>query len=272
MEVGERPSRTRYDTCRVTRAFPSWFRSLAPLVAVEARRRFGGSPTTLAWLVVGPALEIGVYVLVLSTVLGSTVTSDGIPLALIIASGVMPWTAVRESVEGSCVVLRENRWIRRSRVPLGLLTSRHVIASSLRGFAGTLIVLCVAAALGTANFGRALVFTPLALCAQTALAWGVSRALIPLAAQSEDLRPWVSSILGALVFAAPVVYPEASLPAQLRGWIEWNPFTHILRLYRLGLGGLAEPNSAFLLCVCVGAVFLGIGVGRLWDKSARDLL
>ena len=55
-----------------------------------------------------------------------------------------------------------------------------------------------------------------------------------------DLRPGLASALTLATFASPIVYPETLPGGTLRALLEWNPFTHLLRLYRLPLAPAAS--------------------------------
>jgi ABC-type polysaccharide/polyol phosphate export permease len=91
----------------------------------------------------------------------------------------------------------------------------------------------------------------------------------------SGLRPALASALTLLTFASPILYPESFLGERARTILEWNPFTHLLRFYRvplvrdvsLGASDLAVAVAAPVACIALGA-FLS---RRLW-WAARDRL
>src|SRR6185503_13095622 len=54
--------------------------------------------------------------------------------------------------------------------------------------------------------------------------------------RSDQLGCYPSS-LTLLTFASPILYPETILGPAARSLLAWNPFTHLLRLYRIPLEG-----------------------------------
>jgi ABC-type polysaccharide/polyol phosphate export permease len=123
--------------------------------------------------------------------------------------------------------------------------------------------------------GPAWLLPLVALPLQTTAAYGLGLALAPLAALHAGLRPALASALTLLTFASPILYPESLLGEQARAMLEWNPFTHLLRFYRVPLGGDVSLGASDL-AVAVAAPAACIGIGaflkrRLW-WAARDRL
>jgi ABC-type polysaccharide/polyol phosphate export permease len=257
------------------RAAPAWTRSVATLTWADLRRRYAGSALGAAWAVAGPLLEVAVYTAVFGLVLRPATGGDGLGFALFVASGLLPWSALREALEGSAALLPDNRWIRRSSVPFELLVVRHVLAASTRGLVALVLVLAVATARGGWPGLPALLLPLLALALQTLTAHGLGLALAPLGTLHPDLRPGLTSALTLLTFASPIVYPDAAVPAALRAVLEWNPYTHLLRLYRFPLPGQALPGPldlAVALALPVAALAIGTLARRPLYWAARDRL
>jgi ABC-type polysaccharide/polyol phosphate export permease len=257
------------------RGGPTWLRSLGPLVLADLRQRYAGSVLGAAWAVLGPLLEVALYALIFGILLRPAASGDGMSHALFIASGVLPWSALREALEGSASSLTANRWVRRSLVPIDLLVARQVLIAGARGGVGLALVLLVAAAVGVdLGWGAAVPFAALAL--QTLAAYGVGLALAPAATLHPDLRPALSSAFTVLIFASPIVYPESLVEGGLRRALEWNPFTHLLRLYRLPLPGAgAAPAAGDVLVALALATLLPLAGMTARDRlrfAARDRL
>lgn len=226
---------------------PAWSRSVVPLAAAELRQRFAGSRLGGLWALVQPLVEVAAFALLFGALLGPA-RGDGLGYALLVASGLLPWGSLREGLEGASGTLLENRWIRRSRVPVELLVARLVLAAGVRAAAGVVLVVLFAALRGRPAPAAAWALPFLALALQLAAVFGLGLALAPLAALWRDLRPALASLLTLLTFASPILYPDAALPHGLRSAIEWNPFTHLLRLYRAPL----EPGEPVTLATALG--------------------
>jgi ABC-type polysaccharide/polyol phosphate export permease len=254
---------------------PRWFRSVGPLVVADLRHRYAGSLLGGLWAVISPFVEVVAYTVVFSLILPTRAPGEGVSYALYLAAGLLPWSSLREGLEGSAAVLPDNRWIRRSLVPMELLVARQAVASAVRAVIGLVLVLIVASFHGPFPGPLALLLPLGVLVLQTAALYGLGLVVAPLAAVHPDLRPGLASALTLLTFASPILYPETVISGTVAAALEWNPFTHFLRFYRLAVsapsrfGGvdatvvLATP----LVLVAAGALLKD----RLW-WAARDRL
>jgi ABC-type polysaccharide/polyol phosphate export permease len=225
---------------------------------------------------VAPLVEVAAYLLVFSWVAGPASGLDPLAFAVALAAGLLPWSALREALEGASATLLENRWIRRSLVPLELLVARAVAVSAARAVAGILLVLLFVLLRGSAPGLLELLLPWLALSCQLAAAHGIGLALAPLAALHADLRAGLTSLLTLLTFASPIVIPERALPASVLAAMEWNPFTHLLRMYRAPLvgasGSVTPAGVGIALATAAAALLLGAAVQRRLSWAARDRL
>jgi ABC-type polysaccharide/polyol phosphate export permease len=257
-------------------ASPAWTASLVPLVRADLRQRYARSRLGGAWAIVAPLGEVAAYVLVFGWLAGPRRGQDPLAFAVLLAAGLLPWSALREALEGSASALVENRWIRRSRVPMELLVARRVALSAVRALVGILLVLGFVLLRGDFPGPAALVLPWLALASQLVSAHGLGLALAPLSALYPDLRVGLASALTLLTFASPILIPEPALPARVLAAMEWNPFTHLLRMYRLPLGldsgRVAALDVGIVLATPAVLLLLGAAVRRRSFEEARDRL
>jgi ABC-type polysaccharide/polyol phosphate export permease len=256
-------------------ALPKWSRSLGPLVATDLRRRYAGSVLGDAWSVFSPLIEVGAYTLVFAWILGA-VWGTAMPYPVFIASGLFPWIAFREAIEGSASVLPDNRWIRRSRVPLELLVARVGLAASVRAIVGLLVVFAFAGFAGPTTTLASWTWPFLALALQLVTSFGLGLLVAPLSTLFPDLRPTLVSALTLLTFVSPILYPESIAHGAVRALVLCNPFTHFLRLYRSPVNPLALEDAVLSVTVALASALASLAAGhaarhRLW-WSARDLL
>jgi ABC-type polysaccharide/polyol phosphate export permease len=252
-----------------------WIHSLGPLVVADLRRRYAGSFLGASWAVLAPLIEAATYGIVFGLVLGIAGRTT-LPYAVLIASGLFPWASFREALESSASVLADNRWVRRSRVPVELLVARLVLTTLVRASVGLIAVYGFAVARAT-HPGVLDCLGPLAaIVVQTVLAYGLGLCVAPLATLLPDLKPTLVSVLTVLTFASPILYPESLAKGALTTVLLCNPFTHLLRLYRAPAEPLAPETWVLSLAVAGGAALAAWGLGRaararLW-WSARDAL
>jgi lipopolysaccharide transport system permease protein len=254
---------------------PTWFPSLGPLVRADLRRRYAGSFLGALWAILGPVLEVAAYAVVFGWLLGPAFR-PGLPYAVLIASGLLPWISFRETIEGCSSVLPDNRWIRRSGVPMELLVARVLAASSIRAIVSLVVVFGFAAAAGPGASLLGWTWPLVALVLQALGAYGLGLLVAPLTTLYPGLRPTLVSLLTLLTFASPILYPEALAQGAMKTLLLCNPFTHLLRLYRSPVEALAWQAGVTSSLVALGATLVCLAAGwavrtRLWWR-VRDLL
>jgi ABC-type polysaccharide/polyol phosphate export permease len=256
-------------------SLPPWIRSLGPLVLADLRRRYAGSVLGALWAILAPVLEAVVYGVVFGLILGAS-GRTGMPYAVLIASGLFPWASFREALEGCASVLPDNRWIRRSRVPMELLVARLVLVSLPRAIVAIAVVLAFAA-IGGLRPSLVAWFLPfVALALQALGAYFLGVLVAPTATLFPDLKPTLISLLTLFTFASPILYPETIAHGTLATILRCNPFTHLLRLYRSPVEPLEWDAALLSLAVSLGAVLCAwaasrIARARVWWR-ARDAL
>jgi ABC-type polysaccharide/polyol phosphate export permease len=249
-----------------------WLRPLPTLVLYALRQKYAGSALGAFWAVAVPLVEVLAYAFLFGGLLAAGTDTGWGAYVLFVASGLLPWAALRESLEGAAALLPGHRWIRRSRVPFELLVAREVLVAHVR--AAFAVVLVVAGALaGGLSIGATWLWPVAALLLQILLAVGLALLLAPLGTLLPDLRPGLTSALLLLTFASPILYAESQVAAPMRAWLEWTPYTHLLRLFRAPLSGV-DALREVALCAVGGVVCAGAGAilrGTLF-AAARDRL
>ena len=254
---------------------PPWIRPLGPLVIADLRRRYAGSLLGGLWAVLAPLLEAVIYGVVFAWILGASARTR-MPYAVLIASGLFPWASFREGLEGCASVLSDNRWIRRSRVPVELLVARLVVAALPRALVALAVIYGFALVSGSRPTVLGWSAPLVALCLQLLGAYGLGLLVAPAATLLPDLRPTLTSLMTLLTFAAPILYPESIAAGALATLLRLNPFTHLLRLYRAPIEPLSWETALLSVGVGCAAVLGALAAGRLaraglWWR-ARDAL
>ena len=89
----------------------------------------------------------------------------------------------------------------------------------------------------------------LALPLQIALTLGLGLLLSAVNVFFRDIAQVLGMVFTGWFYLTPIVYPAAQVPARFRGWIELNPLTALVELYRQAfLGGRVAlvPGTAAL--------------------------
>src|SRR5947209_20101518 len=91
------------------RVRPAWIRSVGPLALADLRHRYAGSALGGLWALAAPLVEVAAYALVFGLLLPTASRGSGLSYAIFIASGLLPWSALRESLELCTSTLADNR-------------------------------------------------------------------------------------------------------------------------------------------------------------------
>jgi len=251
-------------------------RLVADLARREFRSRYVGSLLGVAWAVLEPAIQFGLYLFVFSYLLGMRFESAGRvgSYGMYLVTGMIPFLALQESLAAAVDFGRSRAaLLRHVQVPAEVLLAGTLLAVVGRYAIAFALVVPVAAL----TSGVAWAQLPWLLVGVAVLAagtWGAALFLFPVGAYLPDASQLVRTALTVLFFLTPVFYTEAILPAAVRPWLAANPLVGVVDLFRVPLAGTAlDPARvavaavAALACLAVGwAVFAARG------RAVRDIV
>ena len=253
-----------------------WRRLVRELARRDFQARYAGSLLGAAWAVVQPAVHFGLYWVVFDRLLGTRLASgDGVgPFALYLLSGLVPFLALQEMLQRAVSLAQEQAaLIRHVNVPVEVLVSGALLGVAARQAVALVLVAAACGLVGTLGVAQ-LPALALGLGMLLVAGWGVALTLFVVGAFAPDSQQVVA--VGSLValFATPIVYREAAVPAHFRGWFDVNPLTGLVDLFRVGLvGGTLSPTRTTLAAVvtvlCVGA---GLWLLQRRAASVRDVV
>jgi lipopolysaccharide transport system permease protein len=234
---------------------------LRELVKRDFQGRYAGSLLGFAWSFMQPLWLLGLFTFVFSTVLKIRVVDAGNPgghFSAYLFSGLLPWFAVQEGVLRSSTSITDNSvLVKKLRFPAEILVVAVVLAALLHEAIAAVVFLVVLAALGDLAWGGLPVLL-VALPLQILLTLGLGLLLGAVQVFFRDTAQLLSMLFAGWFYLTPIVYSLSSVPARLQPWIELNPLTPLVVLYRQaflsgqlrlapGTGGLAII-AAVLLC------------------------
>ena len=153
--------------------------------------------------------------------------------------------------QGADVFVNNASTITSTRQPLSILVFRAAMVELLQ-FAHTLVIVGVFVAVGLVPLSLKLLVVVPALLIILLNGLAVGLWLGPTVARFRDVGPFVSSILQVMIFFTPVFWRVDEIHPDGRNvLVGWNPFAHLLGLFRDPL--LGELPSA-LTWTGVGAV------------------
>jgi lipopolysaccharide transport system permease protein len=234
---------------------------LRELVKRDFQGRYAGSMLGFAWSFVQPLWLLLLFTFVFSTVLKIRIVDAGNPgghFAAFLFSGLLPWIAIQEGVLRSSTSITDNSvLVKKLRFPAEILVVGVVLAALLHEAIAAAVFLVVLAVIGDFAWGG-LPMLLLALPLQIIFTLGLGLLLSAVQVFFRDTAQLLTMLFAGWFYLTPIVYSLGSVPARLRPWIELNPLTPLVELYRQaflrghmavapGTGALAV-SAVVLLC------------------------
>ncbi|HEX2164403.1 MAG TPA: ABC transporter permease [Thermoanaerobaculia bacterium] len=225
---------------------------LRSLVARDFRGRYAGSLLGLLWSFVHPLWLLALYTFVFATVLKVSLLGERTEtFGVFLFAGLLPWTAVHEGVLRGATAITDNApLVKKVRFPSAVLVLTVVVAALLHQAIALGVFLVVLALLGEPS-GAGLPLLLVAVPLQVALTLGLALGLSAVNVFFRDVPQVLGLALNAWFFLTPIVYPLHLVPEWFRPWLELNPLTALVDLYRQALLGdaLALPGGTGALAV-----------------------
>jgi lipopolysaccharide transport system permease protein len=240
----------------------SHFFLLRELVRRDFQSRYAGSALGLAWSLVQPLWTLLLLTFVFSTVMKiSPVGSRTGHFAIFLFCGLLPWMALQEGVLRASTSITDNSsLVKKLRFPSEILVLSVVLSALLHEAIAGAIFLGVLAALGELRWGG-LPLLLLAVPLQIALTVGLGLLLGTLHVFFRDVAQVLGMILMGWFYLTPIVYPASLVPERFQAWIELNPLTALVGLYRQALlEGEVSWVPGTVSLTLTAAVLLSIGL------------
>jgi lipopolysaccharide transport system permease protein len=235
---------------------------LRELVKRDFQGRYAGSVLGFVWSLVQPLWMIVLFTFVFSTVMKVTPvgTRTG-HFAIFLFGGLLPWTALQEGVLRSATAITDNSsLVKKLRFPSEILVVAVVLAALLHEAIAAAIFICALLWVGEFSWGG----LPLLLVAvplQIGLTLGIALVVAALHVFFRDTAQLLGMVLNVWFYVTPIVYPLALVPSRYRSWLELNPLTALVGLYRQAfLGGRMEMVPGALSLALVAAVLTSLGL------------
>lgn len=229
---------------------------IAVLVARDLKVLYKRSMLGLGWALLGPLLQLLIFLFVFQRVLGVRVEN----YASFAFCGVLVWTWFHASLIQSTGLITNNRpLVRQPGFPL-LLLPHVTIGVRLFHFLLALPLLIGLLAWQGIRPSWAWTALPLLLLVQFALTAGFAYALAALNVRRRDTQHVVAVLLQLLMYLSPVFYSIEAVPPEYRPWYLLNPMVSLLGAWRDVLLHGAWPDPLHLAALgTLASVLLIVG-------------
>jgi lipopolysaccharide transport system permease protein len=237
----------------------------------DFQARYKRASLGVLWAIIVPLLQAVVMAFVFSHFVH---TRAGLPYGAYVLSGVLFWSYFNATLllsTGSIVDgtnLTDKLWFPRAVLPI------VPCASGLVGLAISSVVVLVGAPVLGATVGfRVLLLMPACLLL-VAFTVALSFVLSALQVYYRDVRFIAAAILNVWLYATPIMYPQTAV-GSLGRWLDFNPMTGVVDLFRLAVVGSPGPWArAVIVSVLTTFVLalIGLEAQRRYDRLFVDLL
>lgn len=234
---------------------------LRELVRRDFASRYAGSWLGFLWSFVQPAWQLLLFSFVFSTVLRVAPTGAHTDrFWIFLFCGLLPWIGIQEGLmRGSTAVTDNANVVKKLRVPSEILVVTVTVTALMHQAIAAAVFLVLLAGLRELSWATLPLLIP-ALVFQLALTLGLGMLLAALQVFFRDLAQLLGMGLAAWFYLTPIVYPVAAVPFPYRRWIQLNPLTGLVELYRGALLGGGEATAASIaLLAAVAFALLGAG-------------
>ena len=237
---------------------------LFELVRRRVLERYVGSTSVALWMVVSPLIPLVLNLLVFYFIARvPEVQAMGLGLYAAFAfSGLLVFRVLQRAASEGCDLLISNLDMLRSvNFPLPYL-SLSSIGALLVDFALQIVLMGVLLAWSGQLPGGSLVLLPPAIAITVVLCIGMSWLASIAGYLAREMQELLTIGLTALLYLSPALYPLEAAPAALRPFIEFNPLTHLVIVFRDALlpsGGGLHVQS-WLYAVALAAATFGAGL------------
>lgn len=249
---------------------------LRELVKRDFQGRYAGSVLGFVWSLLQPLWLIALFTFVFSTVMKvSLLGARTDHFALFLFGGLLPWTALHEGVQRASTAITDNAsLVKKLRFPAEILVLAVVLAALLHEAIAAAIYVGALLLAGEFSWGG-LPLLLLAVPLQVGLTLGLGLLLSSVHVFFRDTAQILGMLFNVWFYLTPIVYPPNLVPERFRTWIELNPLTALVDLYRQAfLGGEPALVPGWGTLAVVAAVLLSAGFavfGRLKTSFVDEI-
>ena len=244
--------------------------------AREVLYRFGARDVTLryrqtllgvVWVVLQPLLTALLFVLLFSRV--AHLDYGGAPPIVFIFAGMVVWNlfnGIISRAQGSLVSNRDlvsKVFFPRMLVPLA------VVYSCLVDFLVSMVFLIVLMVIFGVNPGVAVLLVPVWTALFILLASGIGLVTSALTVRFRDVNYFVPFLLQFLLFASPIVYSIANVPAKYRVIYDLNPLTWLLQAFQWSVVNQPAPPVWEFVLAIVGPIVVFVASAIIFEQMER---
>lgn len=235
--------------------------------------RYAGSLLGVAWSLAQPLWQLVLFSFVFSVVLKVRPTGEATDnFAIFLFAGLLPWMAIHDTlVRGATAITDNGALVKKLSFPSAILVFSIALSALLHQLLALAVFGVLLAWRGDLAW-QGLPWLLVALPPQLGLSVGLGLALAGLNVVFRDTAQGLGPVLSAWFYFTPIVYPMAMIPLAVRPWIEANPLTALVGLYRRALLGSELPVASWGLMSLFALAGLALVGGSLFFRRLAPTL
>lgn len=242
------------------------------LIWRDVKVRYKQTIFGVAWVIMQPLLMTLIFTIFLGKLV--RVPSNDIPYALLVLTGLLPWTFLSSAITGSSNSLVGNAhlitkiYFPRMIIPLAAVGAR------LFDFAISFVILFVLMTYYGFGVTSKILMLPVMVLLIAMLAIGVGMITSALNVKYRDVGVAIPVLIQLWMFASPIVYPLSLVPERWQKLYAFNPLTGIITGFRASLLGEDFQWTALAISAAVTVCLLiyGAFLFRRMEKYFADIV
>lgn len=225
----------------------------------DLKVRYKQTAIGAAWAIIQPVALTVVFSLFLGQLRG--ISPEGIPYALYVLAGIVPWTLFSQTISrASESLVASANLLQKVYFPRLLLPISSIGVTFLDYVIGLAVLLMVMLLMGLPP-GPPIVWLAPLTCLAAAIALAIGVWLSAFNVRYRDVRYVVPFLLQVWFFATPVIYSAELVPSQFRALYFLNPMAGVVAGFRWALLGEGSPPlGPVAVSVAVTAIVLTCGL------------
>jgi len=234
----------------------------------DVKLRYRQTLLGAVWAILQPLLTMIVFWIFFGRL--AKISSDGVPYALFVFAGLLPWTFFSSAVLGAASSMVDNSaLINKVYFPRVVIPGAAILAALVDlGFSSALLAMLLVAY--RTNPGWNFLALPLLLGMLIITAVGIGLGVAALNAKYRDVRYALPFVLQLSLFLTPVIYPASIVPPAYRSLLALNPMSGIIGGLRSALFN-APYNWTSIGISAVASVAFAIAGASYFRKVEVDL-
>ncbi|KGO35717.1 phosphate ABC transporter permease [Desulfobulbus sp. Tol-SR] len=212
----------------------------------------------VAWSVLQPVFMMVIFTVIFGRL--AKIDSEGLPYAVYVYAGLLPWTFFSNAVSLSGLSLVNQQALLTKIYFPRLFVPTSIVGAGLVDLAISFLVYGVILAVYGIVPSAGIMWLPLLVVLTVLATLGFGYTLAALTVSYRDFRFLVPFMMQAMMYISPVVYPVTLVPERYHWLLALNPMTGIIGAFRSAVLGTPWNPTTLIVSTLVTLVLFVFGL------------